>query len=142
MSSAVVANTIKMPLSRTHPFTVQSHSFIQDGGSLPPLKQVLKEQSPPAASTASAAGLSDLPGYTMVPTSLIGRMKGSPTPPQLQQSEKPKTTVATPEQVMKHYMNRLTPYERYEIFNYPQIYFIGMNAKKRPGVIGKQYLTI
>jgi len=51
-------------------------------------------------------------------------------------STKPKTMVATPEQVMKLYMNKLTPYEHHEIFNYPQIYFIGANAKKRPGIIG------
>jgi len=49
---------------------------------------------------------------------------------------KPKTMVATPEQVMKLYINKLTPYEHHEIFNYPQIYFIGANAKKRPGIIG------
>ena len=46
------------------------------------------------------------------------------------------TMVATPEQVMKLYMNKLTPYEHHEIYNYPQIYFIGANAKKRPGIIG------
>ncbi len=51
-------------------------------------------------------------------------------------SLKPKTMVATPDQVMKLYMNKLTPYEHHEIFNYPQIYFIGANAKKRPGIIG------
>ena len=49
---------------------------------------------------------------------------------------KSKTMVASPEQVMKLYMNKLTPYEHHEIFNYPQIYFIGANAKKRPGIIG------
>lgn len=51
-------------------------------------------------------------------------------------TRQPKTYVATPEQVMKYYMNKLTPYEHKEIFNYPQIYFIGANAKKRPGIIG------
>ena len=51
-------------------------------------------------------------------------------------SQKPKTMVATPDQVIKLYMNKLTPYEYHEIFNYPQIYFIGANAKKRPGIIG------
>lgn len=142
MSSAAVASSLKMPLSRTHPFTVPSHSFIQDGGSsLPPLKSVLKEQSPSAASTTSAAGLPDLQsGCTMITPNLIGRaIKGSTSSPssQPQQPEqKPKTMVATPEQVMKLYMNKLTPYERYEIYNYPQIYFIGANAKKRPGIIG------
>ncbi|XP_023223594.1 dual specificity tyrosine-phosphorylation-regulated kinase 2-like [Centruroides sculpturatus] len=49
---------------------------------------------------------------------------------------KSKPLVATPEQVMKLYMHKLTPYEHHEIFNYPQIYFIGANAKKRQGVIG------
>ena len=56
--------------------------------------------------------------------------KYAPLPPP------PQTMVATPEQVMKLYMNKLTPYEHHEIYNYPQIYFIGANAKKRPGIIG------
>lgn len=60
--------------------------------------------------------------------------------PPLQQQQQPpeklKTTVATPEQVLKLYMNKLTPYEHQEIFNYSHIYFIGANAKKRPGIIG------
>lgn len=50
--------------------------------------------------------------------------------------EKPKPLVASPTQVMILYMNRLTPYEHHEIFKYPQIYFIGANAKKRPGIVG------
>ena len=47
-----------------------------------------------------------------------------------------KPLVVTPEQVMKLYSYKLTPYEHQEIFGYPQIYFIGANAKKRYGVIG------
>lgn len=51
--------------------------------------------------------------------------------------DKPKQPlVASPTQVMILYMNRLTPYEHHEIFKYPQIYFIGANAKKRPGIVG------
>lgn len=42
----------------------------------------------------------------------------------------------TPEIVMKLYMNKLTQYEQHEIFTYPQIYFIGANAKKRPAILG------
>ncbi|KAJ8678896.1 hypothetical protein QAD02_014683 [Eretmocerus hayati] len=57
-------------------------------------------------------------------------------PPLKQLSLKPKTMTVTPEVVMKLYSNKLTPYEHHEIFNYPQIYFIGANAKKRPGIIG------
>lgn len=49
---------------------------------------------------------------------------------------KPKAMVATPEQVMSLYMNKLTPYEHHEIYKYKEIYFIGANAKKRPGIIG------
>ena len=51
-------------------------------------------------------------------------------------SVKPKPMTVTPDIVMKLYMNKLTPYEHHEIFNYPQIYFIGANAKKRSGIIG------
>ena len=49
---------------------------------------------------------------------------------------RPKPLVVTPEQVMKLYSYKLTPYEHQEIFSYPQIYFIGANAKKHYGVIG------
>ncbi|XP_017062056.1 putative dual specificity tyrosine-phosphorylation-regulated kinase 3 homolog [Drosophila ficusphila] len=50
--------------------------------------------------------------------------------------EKPKVLVVSPQQVMILYMHKLTPYERTEILTYPQIYFIGANAKKRAGVYG------
>lgn len=50
--------------------------------------------------------------------------------------EKPKSVVATPQQVMDLYMDKLTPYEHHEIFKYTKIYFIGANAKKRPGIVG------
>ncbi|XP_044573638.1 putative dual specificity tyrosine-phosphorylation-regulated kinase 3 homolog isoform X5 [Drosophila ananassae] len=50
--------------------------------------------------------------------------------------EKPKVLVVSPQQVMILYMHKLTPYERTEILAFPQIYFIGANAKKRPGVYG------
>ncbi|XP_004519495.2 putative dual specificity tyrosine-phosphorylation-regulated kinase 3 homolog isoform X2 [Ceratitis capitata] len=49
---------------------------------------------------------------------------------------KPKPLVVSPQQVMILYMHKLTPYERTEILAYPQIYFIGANAKKRPGIFG------
>lgn len=52
------------------------------------------------------------------------------------QATKAKPLVVTPEQVMKLYSYKLTPYEHQEIFGYPQIYFIGANAKKRYGVVG------
>jgi hypothetical protein len=44
--------------------------------------------------------------------------------------------VLDPETAMKTYMSKMTPYERHEIFSYPQIYFVGQNARKRQGVGG------
>lgn len=44
--------------------------------------------------------------------------------------------VLDPDTAMKTYMSKLTPYERHEIFSYPQIYFVGQNARKRQGVGG------
>lgn len=41
-----------------------------------------------------------------------------------------------PEVAMKQYMHKLSSFEHHEIFNYPQIYFVGPNAKKRQGVVG------
>ncbi|XP_078276371.1 dual specificity tyrosine-phosphorylation-regulated kinase 2-like isoform X2 [Rhinoraja longicauda] len=39
-------------------------------------------------------------------------------------------------QAMKLHMHKLTSYEHQEIFTYPEIYFLGLNAKKRQGVLG------
>ncbi|EHB11034.1 Dual specificity tyrosine-phosphorylation-regulated kinase 3 [Heterocephalus glaber] len=51
-------------------------------------------------------------------------------------SRAPKVVPLTPEQVLKQYKHHLTAYEKLEIVNYPEIYFVGPNAKKRHGVIG------
>jgi len=46
------------------------------------------------------------------------------------------TNPMTPETAMKNYMQKLTTFEHHEIFNYPEIYFLGQNAKKIHGIIG------
>lgn len=51
-------------------------------------------------------------------------------------SAKQKNGPMTPEEAMKLYMHKLTSYEHHEIFNSPQVWFVGPNAKKRQGVIG------
>ncbi|XP_002739316.2 dual specificity tyrosine-phosphorylation-regulated kinase 2-like [Saccoglossus kowalevskii] len=51
-------------------------------------------------------------------------------------SAKGKITTMSPEESMKQYMHKLTSFEHHEIFNYPSIYFVGPNSKKRQGVIG------
>ncbi|KAI6655755.1 Dual specificity tyrosine-phosphorylation-regulated kinase 2-like [Oopsacas minuta] len=42
----------------------------------------------------------------------------------------------TSDQALRLYGGKLTEYEQQEILNYPQIYFVGQNAKKKQGIIG------
>jgi len=42
----------------------------------------------------------------------------------------------SPEQAMKTFMHKLSSYEHHEVFNFPQVYFVGQNAKKKQGVHG------
>lgn len=42
----------------------------------------------------------------------------------------------TPEQAMKTFMHKLSSYEHHEVFNFPQIYFVGQNGKKKQAVHG------
>jgi dual specificity tyrosine-phosphorylation-regulated kinase 2/3/4 len=51
-------------------------------------------------------------------------------------SQQRRTNALEPDAAMKTYMSKLTAYERHEIFSYPQIYFVGQNARKRQGVGG------
>lgn len=51
-------------------------------------------------------------------------------------SQQRKPNALDPDTAMKTYMSKLTAYERHEIFSYPQIYFVGQNARKRQGVGG------
>jgi len=47
-----------------------------------------------------------------------------------------KSIPVPPEQVIKLYHSRLTPFEISEINSYPEVFFIGLGAKKRPGIVG------
>lgn len=145
MTSATIPSSLKMPLSRAHPF---NNSVLQDVNTLPPLKSVIREQSPESRSSiiTSFSGNPRLPPVTVMQfveqPHVISPVKPSSSSNQQQQqqhqnqTERTKTLVVTPEQVMKLYVKKLTPYEQHEIFNYQQIYFIGANANKRPGIIG------
>ena len=42
----------------------------------------------------------------------------------------------SPELAMKQYMHKLSSYEHHEIFSYPDVFFVGQNAKKKQGVVG------
>lgn len=45
-------------------------------------------------------------------------------------------TCLSPDMAMKTFMHKLSTFEHQEIFHYPQIYFVGQNAKKKQGVHG------
>ncbi|XP_069489288.1 dual specificity tyrosine-phosphorylation-regulated kinase 3 isoform X2 [Ambystoma mexicanum] len=47
-----------------------------------------------------------------------------------------KTSFLTSEQAVKQYKHQLSPFELQEIAAFPEVYFVGPNAKKRPGVVG------
>ncbi|GCC24454.1 dual specificity tyrosine-phosphorylation-regulated kinase 2-like [Chiloscyllium punctatum] len=51
-------------------------------------------------------------------------------------STRPKGEPMTAVEAKKHYIHKLTPYEEQEIASYSEIYFVGPNSKKRPGIIG------
>ncbi|CAH8479243.1 unnamed protein product [Schistosoma bovis] len=51
-------------------------------------------------------------------------------------SNKTIKTCLTPEMAMKLYFHKLSAYEHHEILNYPYVYFVGHNAKKRNGILG------
>ncbi|KAK7896790.1 hypothetical protein WMY93_022115 [Mugilogobius chulae] len=42
----------------------------------------------------------------------------------------------TPDQAMKQFMSKMSSFEHHEIFSYPEVFFVGPNAKKRSGVMG------
>ncbi|XP_061523779.1 dual specificity tyrosine-phosphorylation-regulated kinase 2 [Phycodurus eques] len=49
---------------------------------------------------------------------------------------KAKTAASTPEQAMKQFMSKMSSFEHHEVFSFPEVYFVGPNAKKRSGVLG------
>uniref|UniRef100_UPI00358F0871 dual specificity tyrosine-phosphorylation-regulated kinase 2-like isoform X1 n=2 Tax=Myxine glutinosa TaxID=7769 RepID=UPI00358F0871 len=53
-----------------------------------------------------------------------------------EESPRPRTSTMTPEEAMRKYMHKLTLFEHHEIYNYPEVYFAGPNAKKRQATMG------
>ena len=37
----------------------------------------------------------------------------------------------TPDQALKNFMHKLTNFEHHEIYNYPNVYFVGQGARKK-----------
>ncbi|XP_036721166.1 dual specificity tyrosine-phosphorylation-regulated kinase 2 [Balaenoptera musculus] len=85
----------------------------------------------------TAVGKTGLPAVPERQLESIHRRQGSSTSlKSLEGMGKVKTTPMTPEQAMKQYMQKLSSFEHHEIFSYPEIYFLGPNAKKRQGMTG------
>lgn len=108
------------------------NNHINHNNHFPPLKNGEGEELPVLLPTT----LSGLPPPSTLPAVSLTTETTKSQTPNKNCSAKPKTGFATPEQVVKLYMAKLTPYEQREIFNYSHIYFIGANAKKRPGIVG------
>ncbi|CAH8489968.1 unnamed protein product [Schistosoma rodhaini] len=71
------------------------------------------------------------------PTSLpVSLYESISTPCVKPSSDKTIKTCLTPEMAMKLYFHKLSAYEHQEILNYPYVYFVGHNAKKRNGILG------
>ncbi|XP_006514109.3 dual specificity tyrosine-phosphorylation-regulated kinase 2 isoform X1 [Mus musculus] len=85
----------------------------------------------------TTVGKTGLPGVPERQLESIHRRQGSSTSlKSMEGMGKVKASPMTPEQAMKQYMQKLTAFEHHEIFSYPEIYFLGPNAKKRQGMTG------
>ncbi|OXA52398.1 Dual specificity tyrosine-phosphorylation-regulated kinase 2 [Folsomia candida] len=88
----------------------------------------IQSQSLPPATIARPASAD----FTVGPSTPLSGESNKMTP----NRTKYKSVPVSPEQVIKLYHSRLTPYEISEINSYPEVYFIGLGAKKRPGIVG------
>jgi len=116
MATSMASKETSRPLVRPVPTTAEARSYTQDRQGLQGLDRQM----------SGVHGLHGVPGVPGVHTH----------PGTTSVSYRPKNTVATAEQAIALYANKLTPYEHHEIFSYPSIFFIGANAKKQPGTIG------
>lgn len=116
-TTSMATKETSRPLVRPVPTTAEARSYNQD-------------RNMPGVHGVHRVPGNAVPGVTGVPPGVHAH-PGSATV-----SYRPKNSVATAEQAIALYANKLTPYEHHEIFNYPSIFFIGANAKKQPGTIG------
>jgi dual specificity tyrosine-phosphorylation-regulated kinase 2/3/4 len=88
--------------------------------------QIQSQSLPPTTTRPASAD------FTVGPPTPLSGESNKMTP----NRTKYKAVSVSPEQVIKMYHSRLTPYEISEINSYPDVYFIGLGAKKRPGIVG------
>lgn len=69
-------------------------------------------------------------------------LKGAHSPPPSEEQQRvadpqqPPTAAFSPARILAYYKHKLSDYEHSEIWDYPEIYFFGQNAKKHPGYVG------
>lgn len=118
----------------TEKFTRDHTQHFLDGGEVK-VEQLFQEFGNRKSNTVQSDGISD--SEKCSPTVSQGKSSDCLNTVKSNSSSKaPKVVPLTPEQALKQYKHHLTAYEKLEIINYPEIYFVGPNAKKRHGVIG------
>lgn len=115
----------------------QTHEVTNGSGALPHLagvqvQQLFEDETNQQNKGKIAPEVQALPSVR--PSSVTGRSSSVDRRSNGSGSQKNREFM-TPNQAMKQLMHKLTNYEHHEIFNYPQIYFVGPNAKKRSGVV-------
>lgn len=94
------------------------------------VEQLFQEFGNRRSSTFQSNGIND--SEKCSPTTSQGQSSDSLNTVKSSSSSKTSRVVPlTPEQALKQYKHHLTAYEKLEIVNYPEIYFVGPNAKKK-----------
>ncbi|XP_031237502.1 dual specificity tyrosine-phosphorylation-regulated kinase 3 isoform X1 [Mastomys coucha] len=136
--SNTLCNPSEAPVSRrlnitTEPFT-RGHTQHFVNGSEMKVEQLFQEFGNRRSNTLQSNGTNN---SEKSPPASQGKSSESLSTTKCNLSSRPaKVLPLTPEQALKQYKHHLTAYEKMEIVSYPEIYFVGPNAKKRQGVMG------
>ena len=118
-----------MPPTRLPPLTSQTSVSSTKGNSA---SQQNLDATEHGRSVASASNKENTPNSMMQARS---QSVGSTGRDAKLSAGKSSSTVFTPQEAMMQFMHKLSTYEHHEIFNYPQVYFVGQNAKKIVGIV-------
>lgn len=130
--------------SNLNPLTGGSKANMSDSVQLSPLSHQLYEENSNKRPvlTSQPNGLAPLgstrpvlPGSERQAPGSEHHRQGSATSNKSQEG-KLKPVSMTPEQAMKQFMSKMSSFEHHEIFSFPEVFFVGPNAKKRSGVMG------
>jgi dual specificity tyrosine-phosphorylation-regulated kinase 2/3/4 len=128
-------NIENMPSHHLPPLTSQTvgggglHSGNQGGVKV---QQLFEDPKNEKRENIQNGGTENSPSHlpAVRPTSSAGSLSSKPG------SGKNRSAPISPEKAMKESMHKLSSFEHHEIFNFPQIFFVGPNSKKRQGVVG------